>query len=175
MTTSGGVSTAGGAGGSNNPQTARNETAASAHAPATAPGRSSDLETSQGRTTIAETVVSKIAGLATRQVDGVAGFGGGAARAMSAVRERIPGARASSSQGVAVEVGERQAAVDLTIVVEYGVAIVELARAIRRNVIASIEQMTGLEVVEVNVSVVDLQLPGEDTGEGQQRQPTRVE
>ncbi len=94
---------------------------------------------------------------------------------MGAVRERIPGARASSGQGVAVEVGERQAAVDLTIVVEYGVAIVELARAIRRNVIASIEQMTGLEVVEVNVSVVDLQLPGDDTGEGQPRQPGRVE
>jgi uncharacterized alkaline shock family protein YloU len=56
------------------------------------------------------------------------------------------------------------------------VAIVELARAIRRNVIGSIEQMTGLEVVEVNISVVDLlQLPGEDTGEGQLRQPARVE
>jgi uncharacterized alkaline shock family protein YloU len=55
------------------------------------------------------------------------------------------------------------------------VAIVELARAIRRNVIGSIEQMTGLEVVEVNISVVDLQLPGEDTGEGQLRQLARVE
>jgi uncharacterized alkaline shock family protein YloU len=95
---------------------------------------------------------------------------------MGAIRERIPGARASSSQGLGVEVGERKAAVDLTIVVEYGVAIVELARAIRRNVIGSIEQMTGLEVVEVNISVVDLlQLPGEDTGEGQLRQPARVE
>jgi uncharacterized alkaline shock family protein YloU len=55
------------------------------------------------------------------------------------------------------------------------VAIVELARAIRRNVIASIEQMTGLEVVEVNVSVVDLRMPGEDAGGEQPRQPARVE
>jgi uncharacterized alkaline shock family protein YloU len=55
------------------------------------------------------------------------------------------------------------------------VAIVELARAIRRNVITSIEQMTGLDVVEVNISVVDLQLPSEDTSEGQPRQPGRVE
>jgi uncharacterized alkaline shock family protein YloU len=76
---------------------------------------------------------------------------------------------------VVVEVGERQAAVDLVIVVEYGVAIVELARAIRRNVIASIEQMTGLEVVEVNISVVDLQLPSEDSIEGQPQQTGRVE
>ncbi|GEL20550.1 Asp23/Gls24 family envelope stress response protein [Pseudonocardia asaccharolytica] len=169
------ISAASDTAGSSSPQTSRNEATASTRAPATAAGRASDLETSQGKTTIADTVVSKIAGLATRQVTGVAGFGGGAARAMGAVRERIPGARASSSQGVAVEVGERQAAIDLTIVVEYGVAIVDLARAIRRNVIGSIEQMTGLEVVEVNISVVDMQLPGEDTGEEQVRQPARVE
>lgn len=174
MTVPSGVSAASGAADSNKPQTVRNEATASTRGQVSARGRG-DLETSQGKTTIAETVVSKIAGLATRQVNGVAGFGSGAARAMGAVRERIPGARASSSQGVAVEVGERQAAVDLTIVVEYGVAIVELARAIRRNVIGSIEQMTGLEVVEVNISVVDLQLPGEDTGDEQARQPARVE
>jgi uncharacterized alkaline shock family protein YloU len=173
MTTTSGISAASGATASSSPQTPRNEATASTRAPATTHG--SDLETSQGKTTIADTVVSKIAGLATRQVTGVAGFGGGAARVMGAVRERIPGARASSSQGVAVEVGERQAAIDLTIVVDYGVAIVELARAIRRNVIGSIEQMTGLEVVEVNISVVDLRLPGEDTGEEQARQPARVE
>jgi uncharacterized alkaline shock family protein YloU len=176
MTVPSGISAASGVADSNEPQTARNEATASTRGPVSAPGHGSDLETSQGKTTIAETVVSKIAGMATRQVEGVTGFGSGTARAMSAVRERIPGARASSSQGVAVEVGERQAAIDLTIVVEYGAAIVELSRAIRRNVIASIEQMTGLEVVEVNIAVVDLQLPGEDTGAGQQpRQPARVE
>ena len=112
--------------------------------------------------------------MATREVNGVHGFGGGAARALGAVRERIPGARASSSQGVAVEVGERQAAIDLTIVVEYGVAIVELARAIRRNVISAIEQMTGLEVVEVNINVVDLHMPG-DGDVDQAPQPARVQ
>ena len=156
MTTSSGTSAASGAAASNSSPTPRNEAPASARASVTT--RSSDLETSQGNTTIADIVVSKIAG-----------FGSGAARVMGAVRERIPGARSSSSQGVAVEVGERQAAVDLTIVVDYGVAIVELARAIRRNVIGSIEQMTGLEVVEVNISVVDLQLPGEE------EKPARVE
>jgi len=167
MTTSSGTSAASGAAASNSSPTPRNEAPASARTSVTT--RSSDLETSQGNTTIADIVVSKIAGLATREVNGVAGFGSGAARVMGAVRERIPGARSSSRQGVAVEVGERQAAIDLTIVVDYGVAIVELARAIRRNVIGSIERMTGLEVVEVNINVVDLELPGEE------ERPARVE
>lgn len=133
----------------------------------------SQLDSSQGRTTVADVVVSKIAGMAARDVSGVYGFGGGTARAFGAVRERIPGARASSSQGVTVEVGEKQAAIDLIVVVEYGVAISELARSVRRNVIGSVEQMTGLEVVEVNIDVTDLHLPGDDTGDDQQQQPSQ--
>jgi uncharacterized alkaline shock family protein YloU len=120
---------------------------------------------SRGRTHIAETVVSKIAGIAAREVTGVYALGGGAARAFGALRERIPGASSNVGQGVAVEVGERQAAVDLNIVVDYGVAITDLARAIRRNVIAALERMTGLEVVEVNVSVNDVHLPSDEDGE----------
>ncbi|MCR6482795.1 Asp23/Gls24 family envelope stress response protein [Amycolatopsis sp. OK19-0408] len=131
------------------------------------------LATGQGTTTIADTVVQKIAGLATREVPGVYALGGGAARAFSAIRERIPGATASVGQGVSVEVGEKQAAVDLQIVVEYGVAIADVARSIRRNVITGVEQMTALEVVEVNISVADLHLPGE--GDDQTPDPARVQ
>lgn len=120
------------------------------------------LATSQGTTTIADTVVQKIAGLAARQVSGVHDLGGGAARAFGALRDRIPGASASAGQGVSVEVGEKQAAVDLQILVEYGVAIADLARSVRRNVITSIEQMTGLQVVEVNITVSDVHLPGDE-------------
>ncbi|MEV0089027.1 Asp23/Gls24 family envelope stress response protein [Saccharopolyspora sp. NPDC050642] len=139
-------------------------------APATPSPRSpavgeSQLESSQGKTTVADVVVSKIAGMAARDVSGVHSFGGGTTRAIGALRERIPGARASSTQGVTVEVGEKQAAIDLVLVVEYGVAIAELARGVRRNVIDGIEQMTGLEVVEVNIHVTDLHLPGDDTSE----------
>ncbi|MEU7788561.1 MULTISPECIES: Asp23/Gls24 family envelope stress response protein [unclassified Amycolatopsis] len=122
----------------------------------------SALVTKQGTTTIADTVVQKIAGLAAREVTGVYDLGGGAARALSAIRDRIPGASASVGQGVTVEVGEKQAAVDLQLLVEYGVAIADLARAVRRNVITAIEQMTGLEVVEVNINVNDVHLPGDD-------------
>ena len=126
------------------------------------------LESEQGKTSIADTVVSKIAGIAARDVSGVHDLGGGAARTVGAIRERIPGSRVNASQGVSVEVGERQAAVDVDVVAEYGVAIADLAAGIRRNVISSVERMTGLEVVEVNISVNDVYLPEEDdaTDEG---------
>ncbi|WP_067721611.1 Asp23/Gls24 family envelope stress response protein [Nocardia yamanashiensis] len=123
---------------------------------------SSALVTDQGTTTIADIVVQKIAGLAAREVRGVHALGGGAARAFGAIRDRIPGASASVGQGVSVEVGEKQAAVDLELVVEYGVAIAELAKAVRRNVINAIEQMTALEVVEVNININDVYIPEDD-------------
>lgn len=123
------------------------------------------LASQQGSTSIADTVVQKIAGLATREVSGVYALGGGASRAFNALRERIPGATAAAGQGVAVEVGERQAAIDLQILVEYGVSIADLSRSVRRNVVGAVEQMTGLEVVEVNITVSDVHLPGEDETE----------
>jgi len=134
----------------------------------------SELTTSEGQTTIADSVVSKIAGIAAREVSGVYALGGGsgAARAFSTVRERIPGASQTASQGVSVEVGERQTAIDLDVVVEFGVAIVDLAQGIRRNVISSVERMTGLEVTEVNVTVNDIHLPSDDD---QADEPARVQ
>jgi len=91
-------------------------------------GRGVDGE--QGRTTIADGVVQKIAGIAAREVSGVHNLGSGSARAFGALRERIPGsAGPATTPGVSVEVGEKQAAIDLDIVVEYGVAITALAWA----------------------------------------------
>ncbi|MEU9822881.1 Asp23/Gls24 family envelope stress response protein [Pseudonocardia alni] len=127
------------------------------------PAPTGALVSGQGNTRIAEAVVAKIAGLATREVHGVYDLGGGAARAFGALRERIPGASTNVAQGVSVEVGEKQAAVDINLVVEYGVAIADLAKAVRRNVISALERMTGLEVVEVNISVDDVHLPSDDT------------
>ena len=133
------------------------------------------LVTDQGRTSIADGVVAKIAGIATREVDGVYAVGGGTARAVGAVRERMGGK--THSQGVSVEVGERQAAVDVDVVLEYGTAIADVANGIRRNVIQSIERMTGLEVTEVNVAVNDIHIPNEDSGadEEDSRQQARVQ
>lgn len=138
-------------------------------------GTGGELVTSQGRTTIADSVVQKIAGVAAREVSGVYRLGGGAARAFGAIRERIPGSGGPNvGQGVAVEVGESQAAVDVNVVVEYGVSIADLAAAIRRNIIGSLERMTGLSVVEVNIVVDDIHLPTEDTDE-EQPEASRVQ
>jgi uncharacterized alkaline shock family protein YloU len=131
------------------------------------------LQTSQGNTTIADGVVQKIAGLAAREVSGVYALGGGAARAFGALRERIPGASQTAGQGVSVEVGEKQAAVDLDIITEYGAPIAEIARSVRRNVVNAVEGMTGLQVTEVNIAVNDIHLPTDD--EGQQQEPARVQ
>ena len=130
------------------------------------------LATDHGRTAVADLVVQKIAGLATREISGVHSLGGGVTRAFGALRERIPGASASSGQGVAVAVGEKQAAIDLDVVVEYGVPIAQLAQSIRRNVISAVEQLTGLDVVEVNINVNDVFLPGTDDDSAG---PSRVE
>ncbi|KUO13010.1 Asp23/Gls24 family envelope stress response protein [Streptomyces sp. DSM 15324] len=122
----------------------------------------------RGRTTIADGVVAKIAGMAAREVPGIHSLGAGMARAFGAMRERVPGAGAGGggggavTRGVKVEVGERQAAVDLDVVVEYGVSIVDVAGGVRTNVISAVERMTGLEVVEVNIAVDDVHLPDDD-------------
>jgi len=135
----------------------------------------SALVSSHGSTSIADTVVSKIAGIATREVSGVYALGGGATRMVGALRERIPGASTNHAQGVSVEVGEKQAAIDLDIVADYGVAITDLATGIRRNVIAAVERMTGLEVTEVNITVNDVHLDDGSDDDDQPAPPSRVQ
>ena len=136
------------------------------------PATKDRLATGDGQISVAEGVVQKIAGKACREVSGVHAMGVGSARAFGALRERIPGSSGPSvAQGVGVEVGETEAAVDLDIVVEYGVSIAELGRSIQRNVKQAVERMTGLRVVEVNVAVDDVYLPGTDD---QDTTPSRV-
>ncbi len=157
--------------------------ATSAPGPATAGlerppgGAGSALVTSHGKTSIADSVVAKIAGLAAREISGVHAMGAGATRTFGSIREILPGnteAR-TASQGVKVEVGERQAAIDLDLVVEYGVAIVDLAGAVRKNVIERLQRMTGLEVTEVNINVDDIWIPGAEDQEPQAPAPARVQ
>ncbi|WLP92642.1 Asp23/Gls24 family envelope stress response protein [Gordonia sp. NB41Y] len=117
----------------------------------------------RGSTSIADTVVAKIAGIAAREIDGVHDLGGATERVVGKVRDVLPGTTVNTTQGISVEVGERQAAVDVSIVAEYGVAIHRLAAAIRSHVIDAIESMTGLEVTEVNVTVHDVHFADDDT------------
>lgn len=124
---------------------------------------------SRGRTTIADGVVEKIAGLAARDVVGVHAMGSGVSRTFGAVRDRVPGGRPSVSRGVKAEVGEVQTALDLEIVVLYGVSIRDVAGTVRENVVSAVERMTGLEVVEVNIAVSDVKLPEDEDEEPETR------
>jgi len=122
--------------------------------------RRSELATEHGKTSIADSVVAKIAGLACREIDGVHEMGAGLSRTLGVLKDKLPvgGSQPGAARGVHVEVGERQAAVDLDIVVVYGASIVDVANAVRENVIGRVEAMTVLEVTEVNVTVDDVYL-----------------
>ncbi|MFJ6782174.1 Asp23/Gls24 family envelope stress response protein [Streptomyces yangpuensis] len=136
----------------------------------TASGGSHKAPGDRGRTTIADGVVEKIAGLAAREVVGVHALGSGLSRTFGAVRDRVPGGdKAAVTRGVKAEVGEVQTALDLDIVVDYGVSIRDVARAVRENVVSAVERMTGLEVVEVNIAVGDVKLPDEPDEEPESR------
>lgn len=122
------------------------------------------LSNDTGKITVNDTVVTKVAGLAAREVSGVHAMGSGSARAFGAVKQRIPGSSSTNTmaQGVSVETGESEAAIDLDIVIEYGVSIADLGRSIQNNVKQSVERITGLRVVEVNVNVDDVYLGDDD-------------
>lgn len=115
-------------------------------------------ETVAGRTKIADVVVESIAGIATREAHGVYSMGGGVSRAMGAVRGKLQSGE-DTTRGVHAEVGEKQAAIDISLVVEYGAIITDTARQIRSKVSRTVKKMTGLEVIEVNIDVLDVHVP----------------
>lgn len=132
--------------------------------------------TDAGATIIATNVVAKIAGIAAREVAGVhALVGSGAGDALSGLAQRVTGENASE-RGVSVEVGQREAAVDLKIITVYGASIPDVAQAVRKNIIDRMQEMTGLIVTEVNIDVVDLYFPEDapPTPDAPRTTPARV-
>jgi uncharacterized alkaline shock family protein YloU len=114
------------------------------------------VKTEMGNIQIAPEVIEIIAGMAAVEVQGVAGMSGGFAGGIADLLGRKK-----------VEVGQREAAVDVSIIIEYGYRIPEVAANIQRNVKSAIESMTGLDVVEVNVQIHEVQFkstekPSED-------------
>lgn len=114
-------------------------------------------DTTLGSVRVADDVVSIIAGLAATEVNGIAGMSGGIAGGIAEIL-----GRKNFAKGVKVEVGEREAAVDLFIIVKYGVRIPDVALQAQENVKQAIETMTGLSVVEVNVHVQGVGFPEEE-------------
>ncbi|MFF4246889.1 Asp23/Gls24 family envelope stress response protein [Streptomyces sp. NPDC001822] len=125
--------------------------------------------TGRGTTTISDNVVSTIAGIAIRETDGVHSVGKGASKALGAVTGRVSGS-SGAGRSIKVEVGEKQTAIDVDIEVEYGIPIHELADRIRTHVTDAVETMTGLEVVEININVFDVHIPGDDDDEDEDEQ-----
>ena len=122
----------------------------------------SPLKTERGNTTVQNGVVSKVAGIAAQEVEGIR-MGGGASQTVGSIMSAVPGVSGGSqSQGVSVEVGEVEAAVDLTVTVEYGRTIHQLAEAVRSNVIRRVENLVGLRVTEVNIAVSDIFFPQQE-------------
>lgn len=113
-----------------------------------------------GSVRIANEVVRIIAGLAASEVKGVVGMSGGVVDGFAELLKRK-----NLAKGVKVEVGEKQAIVDLFIVIEYGAKIPETAYQVQENVKRAIESMTGLEVIEVNVHIQGVEFKSEDLHE----------
>ncbi|WP_381791204.1 Asp23/Gls24 family envelope stress response protein [Streptomyces niveus] len=120
----------------------------------------------KGKTTIADSVVASIAGIATRDASGVYAMGGGISRTLGAARDKMS-LSDDVTRGVRVEVGEKQAAVDVNVVMEYGYPIPRTTDDIRSGVSDAVQSMTGLDVVEVNIDVLDVHVPGSDDDSGE--------
>ncbi|MCA1729688.1 MAG: Asp23/Gls24 family envelope stress response protein [Actinobacteria bacterium] len=137
----------------------------------------SPLQTERGGTRIEDSVVSKIAGIAAQEVEGVR-MGGGTSQAIGGLLSSVTGGSSGSggqSRGVSVEVGEVETAIDVTLTVEYGKSIPQVAEAVRRNVINRVENLVGLNVTEVNVAVNDVFFPQQEQEQEQEKRQREIE
>lgn len=132
---------------------------------------SSPLHSERGNTSIQDSVVAKVAGIAAQEVDGIR-MGGGSSQAVSGFIGSITGGSGPGSQttGVTVEVGQEETAIDLTLTAEYGKSIPQLSEAVRRNVINRVENLVGLKVNEVNIDVTNIFFPQEEQSQQQLEQ-----
>jgi uncharacterized alkaline shock family protein YloU len=135
----------------------------------TSTGSSALTSTSTGKTVVDDTVVAKVVGIAAREVAGVHSLGNGAARAIGAIRGAM--GQRDLSQGVKVEVGEKQVAADITIVAEYPVPLQQVAEDVRSAVSGALESIVGMEVAEVNVTIQDVFIPGDDDEDDDKKEP----
>jgi uncharacterized alkaline shock family protein YloU len=130
----------------------------------TARSAQSPLQSDRGTTTIQDGVVSSIAATAVEETDGIDPSHGGTrlpgdtSPTVGEFVGRISGG-AGRTRGISVQVGEEQAALDLTVNVLYGRPIHQVTDALRRNVIKRVENLTGLQVTEVNITVNDVTFP----------------
>ncbi|BCW57142.1 putative alkaline shock family protein YloU [Paenarthrobacter nicotinovorans] len=107
-----------------------------------------------GRTIISEAAVAKVAGIAARTVPGVYSLGSGPSRALGAIRDAV--GSSDHAAGVRAEVGETQVAVDINLVALYGHPLHGVANQVRSAVFRAVEELVGLQVIEVNIEINDV-------------------
>ena len=129
------------------------------------PQERTPLKTERGGTTISNAVVSQVAGIAAQEIEGVQ-MGGGTSRAVGGVLDSVRGGGSGTTRGVTVEVGEEETAIDLSLAVEYGRSIPQISEAVRSNVMRRVENLVGLRVTEVNITVNDVLFPGPQEQQG---------
>jgi Uncharacterized protein conserved in bacteria len=117
-----------------------------------------------GNIRISDDVVATIAGMAALETPGIAGMSGGISEGLA---KRLSGKNVQ--KGVSVEVGQLEAAIDLRVIVQFGIPIQSVCRQLQDNVRQAVENMTGLHVVEVNVKVEGVAFKDEEKEEAQQR------
>jgi uncharacterized alkaline shock family protein YloU len=137
----------------------------------------SPLLSDRGVTTIKDTVVSRIAGMAAGEVEGVH-MGGGASRSAGGLLEGVTGSE-STTRGVSVEVGSVEAAIDLKMGIDYGKNILGTVGEVRQKITERVHSITGLNVTELNVTISDIVFPedgqdGDDSGQAGSRSTTRT-
>lgn len=130
-------------------------------------GGDSPLKTDRGQTSIQDGVVAKVAGIAAQEVEGIRMGGGGSQAAGSIMSSLTGGSGGGQTRGVTVEVGEEEAAVDLAMTTEYGKSIPQLSEAVRRNIVNRVENLVGLSVTEVNITVSNIFFPDQEQGQQQ--------
>lgn len=131
-------------------------------------GSNNPLQTDHGNTSIQDSVVSQVAAIAAQEVEGIRTGGGGSQTVAGLWGSITGGSGGTSTQGVSVEVGKEEAAVDLTATVEYGRSVPQIADAVRKNVISRIGSLLGLRVTEVNITVASLYSADEGQEQSQQ-------
>ena len=118
-------------------------------------------EEQNGSISFANDVVATIAGLATIEIEGVAGMSGGFSGGLAELL-----GKKNLTKGVKVEVGKEECAIDLFLVVEYGSDIPAMCQKIQANVKKAVETMTGLRVIETNIHIQGVHIrkePVDDT------------
>jgi uncharacterized alkaline shock family protein YloU len=120
----------------------------------------SPLVGDRGTTTISDGVVSKIAGMSAQEVEGVH-MGGSASRTAGGLLGSVTGSE-SQTRGVSVEVGKIETAIDLKMGIEYGRNILQSVEEVRQRITERVQNMTGLRVTELNVTIADISFPEEE-------------